>query len=206
MFRNGDVFVGSLPTTNGKAQTATAGAIYVISSAGKVIETIEGGDINGPWDMTAYDGGNSGDLFVTNVLNGTVAAHGKDVAKGTVVRVGLNFSVSPPRVSREVVIANGFEEATNTAALVLGPTGLALAPNGTLYLADTVANRVRGHPQRSFACHLRWLWAFRLDRSVPKGTPRPRPRSQRGHPHGQRQRRRDHRDDTAGPTSQLDFP
>ena len=53
VFRNGDVFVGSLPTTNGKAKTATAGAIYVISSAGKVLETIKGGDINGPWDMTA---------------------------------------------------------------------------------------------------------------------------------------------------------
>ena len=146
VFRNGDVFVGSLPTTNGKAQTASAGAVYVISSIGKVIETIRGGDINGPWDMTAYDGGNSGDLFVTNVLNGTVAANGKNVAKGTVVRVALNFSVSPPRVGQEVVIGNGFQEATNAAALVLGPTGVALAPNGTLYVADTVANRVAAIP------------------------------------------------------------
>jgi len=146
VFRNGDVFVGSLPTANGSAQTATAGAIYVISSSGKVIETIRGGDINGPWDMTAYDGGNSGDLFVTNVLNGTVAAKGKDVAKGTVVRVALNFSVSPPQVSQEVVIGSGFDEATNAAALVLGPTGVALAPNGTLYVADTVANRVAAIP------------------------------------------------------------
>lgn len=146
MFRNGDVVVGSLPTTNGKPQTATAGALYVISSTGKVIETIRGGDINGPWDMTAYDGGGSGDLFVTNVLNGTVAANGKDVAKGTVVRVALNFSVSPPRVSQEAIIGNGFEEATNPMALVLGPTGVVLAPNGTLYVADTIANRVAAIP------------------------------------------------------------
>ena len=100
VFRNGDVVVGSLPTTNGKSKTATAGALYVINSAGKVLEAIKGGDINGPWDMTAYDGGTSGDLFVTNVLNGTVAGNGKDVAKGTVVRVALDFSVSPPGQAR----------------------------------------------------------------------------------------------------------
>jgi hypothetical protein len=146
VFRNGDVVVGSLPTANGKSKTATAGALYVINNAGKVIESINGGDINGPWDMTAYDGGTSGDLFVTNVLNGTVAGNGKDVAKGTVVRVALDFSVSPPRVKQELVIASGFEEATNAAALVLGPTGVGLAPNGTLYVADTIANRVAAIP------------------------------------------------------------
>ena len=146
MFHNGDVVVGSLPTTNGKSKTATAGALYVINSAGKVIETIKGGDINGPWDMTAYDGGKSGDLFVTNVLNGTVAGNGKNVAKGTVVRVALDFSVSPPRVKQELVIASGFDEATNAAALVLGPTGVGLSTNGTLYVADTIANRVAAIP------------------------------------------------------------
>ncbi len=146
VFRNGDVVVGSLPTTNGKSKTATAGALYVINSAGKVLEAIKGGDINGPWDMTAYDGGTSGDLFVTNVLNATVAGNGKDVAKGTVVRVALDFSVSPPRVKQELVIASGFDEATNAAALVLGPTGVGLARNGTLFVADTIANRVAAIP------------------------------------------------------------
>jgi len=146
VFRNGDVVVGSLPTRNGKPETATAGALFVIGSTGRVIETIRGGDINGPWDMTAYDAGSSGDLFVTNVLNSTVAANGKDVAKGTVVRVALNFSVSPPQVSQQFVIGSGFDEATNPTALVLGPTGVALAPNGTLYVADTIANRVAAIP------------------------------------------------------------
>ncbi len=81
-------------------KTAAAGALYVINSAGRVIEAIKGGDINGPWDMTAYDGGKTGDLFVTNVLNGTVAGNGENVAKGTVVRVALDFSVSPPWVKQ----------------------------------------------------------------------------------------------------------
>ncbi len=60
VFHNGNVVVGSLPTRNGKSNTATSGALYVINSAGKVIETIKGGDINGPWDMSAYDRGQLG--------------------------------------------------------------------------------------------------------------------------------------------------
>ena len=146
MFHNGNVVVDSLPTRNGKSNTATSGALYVINSAGKVIETIKGGDINGPWDMSAYDRGQLGDLFVTNVLNGTVGGNGKNVAKGTIVRVALDFSVSPPRVKQELVIASGFDEATNAAALVLGPTGVGLSTNGTLYVADTIPNRVAAIP------------------------------------------------------------
>jgi hypothetical protein len=153
VFRNGDVVVGSLPTTNGMSATAKAGALYVINSAGKVIETIKGGPINGPWDMTAYDGGTFGVLFVTNVLNGTVAAKGKTVANGTVVRIVLDFTVTPPAVDEEFVLGKGFDEATNASALVLGPTGLALAPNGTLYVADTMANRIASFPDALFAIH-----------------------------------------------------
>jgi sugar lactone lactonase YvrE len=151
VFRNGDVIVGSLPTRNGDASTATAGALYVMNSSGTVIETIRGGHINGPWDMTAYDGGSFGVLFVTNVLNGTVAAKGKTVARGTVVRIVLDFTVSPPQVDQEFVLGQGFDEATNAAALVLGPTGLALAPNGTLYVADTMANRIAAFQDALFA-------------------------------------------------------
>jgi hypothetical protein len=150
VFANGDVVVGSLPTTDGTAATATAGALYVLNSTGKVIETIKGGDVNGPWDMTSYDGGEFGVLFVTNVLNGTVAAKGKPVAKGNVVRIVLDFSVSPPKVDQEFVVATGFGEETNAAALVIGPTGLALAPNGTLYVADTLGNRIADIPDALF--------------------------------------------------------
>ncbi len=150
VFSNGDVVVGSLPTTNGSASTATAGALYILNSAGKLIETIDGGDINGPWDMTAYEAGELGVLFVTNVLNGTVAGGGKTVDKGTVVRVVLDFSVSPPKLDQEFVIGEGFGEATNNAALVLGPAGVALSPNGTLYVADTLESRIAAIPDALF--------------------------------------------------------
>jgi hypothetical protein len=125
--RSGFVIVGSLPTTDGMSHTAQAGCLIVLNSAGKVVETLSGGPINGPWDMTAVDDGRSATLFVTNVLNGTVAAKGGTVNEGTVVRIRLRISQDsiPVPVSTEV-IATGFAERTDPNALVIGPTGVAL--------------------------------------------------------------------------------
>ncbi len=68
----GYVVVGSLPTANGQAETAKAGCLIVLNSQGQPVRTISGGPINGPWDMTAVSYGDVTNLFVTNVLNGTV--------------------------------------------------------------------------------------------------------------------------------------
>lgn len=150
VFANGDVVVGSLPTRDGTAATATGGALYILDDKGKVIETLKGGDVNGPWDMTSYTAGEQGVLFVTNVLNGTVAAKGKVVHGGTVVRIVLDLSVSPPKLEQELVIGNGFGEQTNATALVVGPTGVTLSQNGTLYVADTLSSRISAIPDALF--------------------------------------------------------
>lgn len=76
----GWVVVGSLPTADGTSATAQAGCLLVLDSHGKVRETFSGQGINGPWDMTAKSSGDKTDLFVTNVLNGTVA-DGGDIGK-----------------------------------------------------------------------------------------------------------------------------
>jgi len=75
----GWVVVGSLPTTNGMSATAKAGCLLVINNQGQVAETIAGHGINGPWDMATVSGGSLAALFVSNVLNGTVAAGGATV-------------------------------------------------------------------------------------------------------------------------------
>jgi hypothetical protein len=142
---SGWVIVGSLPTSDGTAATAKAGCLLVLDSHGKVRETITDKAINGPWDMTATENRNTADLFVTNVLNGTVAAGGAVVNRGTVVRIRLRLPRdhdSLPVASRPVVIGSGFAEHTDPAALVVGPTGLTLGRHGKLYVADTASNRI----------------------------------------------------------------
>jgi DNA-binding beta-propeller fold protein YncE len=111
------------------------------------------GGINGPWDMTAAEHDNGADLFVTNVLNGTVAAGGAIVNRGTVVRIRVRLPHDGdglPVASRPVVIASGFAEHTDPAALVVGPTGLTLGRHDdTLYVADTASNRISAIPDAS---------------------------------------------------------
>lgn len=146
--RSGWVVVGSLPTRNGTPATMKAGCLIVLDANGTPVETISGPPIDGPWDMTAADFGGTAALFVTNVLNGTVSASPNVVDGGTVVRIGLNIAASAaPQVVSETVIGTGFPERTDPAALVVGPTGVGLAPDGTLFVADSVANRIAAIPR-----------------------------------------------------------
>jgi hypothetical protein len=149
VLQRGWVIVGSLPTTDGTAATAQAGCLIVLDSMGNVAETFANTnnntpDINGPWDMTLADNGSTATLYVTNVLNGTVAAGGSVVDGGTVLRINLNVPLQGagmPTVQKETVIGSGFPERTDPAALVIGPTGLALS-GSTLYVADSLDNRI----------------------------------------------------------------
>jgi hypothetical protein len=147
----GYVVVGSLPTANGMAATAQAGCLIVLDSTGHVVKTIAGGPIDGPWDLTAVSDGPFSTLFVTNVLNGTVASGETPTDGGTVVRIELaTFFGHAPVVTAERVIATGFPERTSEAALVVGPTGDALGFDGTLYVADTQGNRIAAVPGALF--------------------------------------------------------
>jgi hypothetical protein len=145
--RSGYVIVASLPAPGGNSKAARAGALSILNSRGHVVRTIAGGDINGPWDMTAVDNGARVTLFVTNVLNGTVAAKGRDVRRGTVVRIALRIpSGHTPVVTSNRVIATGFTEHTDPSALIVGPTGVGLDAHDTLYVADSSNNRIAAIP------------------------------------------------------------
>ncbi len=145
---SGLVIVGSLPTSDGTSATAEAGCLIILDSKGNVIKTISGHHINGPWDMTAVDGGRFVVLFVTNVLNGTVAANGAVVNRGTVVRLLISDCDSQkPQLLDSTVVGSGFPERTDPAALVIGPTGLAFDNvTGILYVADSLNNRIAAIP------------------------------------------------------------
>lgn len=145
VLRTGWVIVGSLPTTDGLPDTAQAGCLLVLDSNGNVVETITDTQINGPWDMGIYDGtAKEAELFVTNVLNGTVAGNGNIVNQGTVIRIDLSIpSGMAPGVKSITVIGSGFPERTDPAALVIGPTGVAISSDRkTLYVADSLNNRI----------------------------------------------------------------
>jgi hypothetical protein len=145
VLRSGWVIVGSLPTVGGKV--SGAGCLIVLDSHGVVRSTWSHGGINGPWDMAAVDGGSHAVLFVTNVLNGTVAAGGKTVFGGTVLRLGVHIpAFGKPFITSRTIVGSGFPEALNSSALVLGPTGVGFSNSGILYVADTVASRISGIP------------------------------------------------------------
>jgi hypothetical protein len=143
VFKSGWVVVGSLPSSTGKAANALAGCLLVLDRNGKVVETWSGHGINGPWDMTATEHGSTASLFVTNVLNATVAAKGKVARQGTVIRLDLSLqSGKPPLFEKSTVIGSGFPERTDPAALVVGPTGVGVGPAGQLYVANTADNKI----------------------------------------------------------------
>jgi len=147
--QSGWVIVGSVPTKGGNI--SGPGCLIVLDRWGHVRETFANASINGPWDMATLDLGSQPVLFVTNVLNGTVAANGKTVYGGTVIR--LNIVIPPvglPYIWYDTLIGSGFPETLNSSALVIGPTGAGLGANGVLYVADTLTNRIAGIPDALF--------------------------------------------------------
>jgi hypothetical protein len=154
VLKGGWVVVGSLPTSDGMSATAQAGCLLVLDNTGHVRETISGNGINGPWDMTSVSFGNLAQLFVTNVLNGTVAANGKVVHRGTVLRLTMAlYGSQPPAVKNITKIGSGFPQRTDPAALVIGPTGVALNRHGTLFVANSLVNKINAIPNAVFRSH-----------------------------------------------------
>jgi hypothetical protein len=152
VLRSGWVIVGSLPTQNGGVISGP-GCLIVLDQWGNVRKTITGYGIDGPWDMTALDGGHVSVLFVTNVLGGILGKH-PNPNGGTVQRLVITSKpCQTPRVLSSTKIGSGFSARTDSAALVLGPTGDGLSRNGTLYVADTLHNRIAAIPDALFRHH-----------------------------------------------------
>ena len=190
VLRAGWVIVGSLPTTDGTSATAQAGCLLVLDNMGNVVETFYGSLINGPWDMTWMDSGGSATLFVSNVLNGTVAGGGNVVHGGTVVRMTLGVTPkTPPSLQSMTVIGSGFSERTDPAALVIGPTGVGLDASADHALCSRQSQQSDcGHPASFDPRHLGWNRRDRHSGWYPQRPPWP-DGFERRYPYRQRKQR-----------------
>jgi hypothetical protein len=88
------------------------------------------------------------DLFVANALSRAAGAQTTPpVGLCTVVRIDVSLVAGQlPRMLSSTVVGSRFVWRANKAALIQSPTGVALANNGTLYVAETANNRITKIP------------------------------------------------------------
>jgi hypothetical protein len=129
--QRGFVLVGNLPNNSG---AIGAGMLQVFDRNGKLVASFADANLlDGPWDLAMNDQGSTAQVFVSNVLNGTVTR--------------LNLAVTGTGVSlvSKTQIGSGYAHGPNSAALVVGPTGLAYDPQrDILYVASTDDNKIFG--------------------------------------------------------------
>lgn len=150
MLKSGWVIVGSLPSEDGTTKTKGQGCLVVLNSHGKVAKVISGPNINGPWgNMAVIDKGTTATLFVSNTGFDVGSPDGTPpvVTKATILRLELSIpNGQPPEVTKETVIASGFGERADKDVFIIGPTGLALGKDGTLYASDALQDRIVAIP------------------------------------------------------------
>jgi hypothetical protein len=152
MLKTGWIIVGSTPSTDGTTRTKGPGCLLVLDANGQLAAAWAGPNINGPWgNMATRDDGATAQIFVSMAgfdVPGPAVLDPKTgypvtVDTATVLRLTLAIPEGkPPSVTDETVIANGFGARADRDAFLIGPTGLALASDGTLYVSDAIGNRI----------------------------------------------------------------
>jgi hypothetical protein len=127
----GFVIVGNLPVTySGGVATPQQGSLQIFNRNGALISTLNDSTLlDSPWDLTINDRGSQAQVFVSNVLSGTVT------------RLILAVTSTQVTVVSKTRIGSGYGHQPNAAAVVVGPTGLAYdSDHDTLYVASTADN------------------------------------------------------------------
>jgi hypothetical protein len=151
MLKSGWIIVGSTPSTDGTTRTKGNGCLLVLDPNGRLAAVWAGPNINDPWgNMATVDNGSSATLFISMAGFDVPGLDARDargypviVNKATVLRLELTIpSAQPPQITSQTVVANGFGQQANRDAFLIGPTGLALARDNTLYVSDALGNRI----------------------------------------------------------------
>jgi hypothetical protein len=135
VFSRGFVIVGNVPVTYpGGVSTPGKGSLQIFDRKGNLVSTLNDANLlDSPWDLTINDERSTAQVFVSNLLSGTVTR--------------LNFSVSSGKVElvSKTQIGSGFGHQIIPAIVAVGPTGLAFDPyRDVLYVASTADNEIFG--------------------------------------------------------------
>jgi hypothetical protein len=130
----GFVLVGNVPTTDGTFNTIQQGSLMILDHNGfQVANLSNAATLDGPWDLTINDQGKTAQVFVSDVLSGTV----------TRLDLQITDHNTEVNVTSVTQIASGYLHRGDPAALAIGPTGLAYdAQKDILYVASTGDNEI----------------------------------------------------------------
>ena len=136
VLQNGDVIVGSLPTgdrPHAGQIIPGSGALLVIDANGKLVRKITDSDLlDSPWGLTINDKGNTAQAVRRQRRQRHGGPHQHQRPPGRQAQGG-----------ERDLIASGYTSQPNTAALILGPAGLAYnAKTDILYVASTADNTI----------------------------------------------------------------
>ena len=133
----GFVVVGNLPVSY-PSVTPGQGSLQFFDANGNLVLTLNNSKfLDSPWDLTINDHGSKAEIYVSNVLSGTV----------TRLNVAVSSTVT---VTSKTRIGTGYAHAPNAAAVVVGPTGLAYdSSHDLLYVASTADNEIFAIPNAS---------------------------------------------------------
>jgi hypothetical protein len=130
VLKRGFVVVGQLPNNGG---TPEPGSLLFLDKKGT--QVLKYTNVKGPWDLAIDDDFDHARIFVSNVLSGTV------------VRLDVSVGSSKVTVTNATEVADGYAFGLNTAAFVVGPTGLAYDEEAdVLYVASTKDNKIFAVP------------------------------------------------------------
>lgn len=159
MLKTGWVIVGSAPSLDGTTKTKGPGCLLVLDPNGKLVATWVGPNVDAPWgNMAVVDKGNGATLFVSmsgfDVPGPQVrdpdTGYAVTVRKAKVVRLDLQIPEGkPPVIAAETVVADGFAQRADRDVFLIGPTGVALGSDDTLYVSDALENRIVAIPDAS---------------------------------------------------------
>ena len=151
MLKTGWIIVGSTPSTDGTTRTKGDGCLLILDPNGRLAGVWTGPNINDPWgNMATVDNGSTATLFISMAGFDVPGPEVRDargfqvvVNKATVLRLQLTIPPGrPPQITNQTVVGQWFRSEGGQGCFLVGPTGLALAPDNTLYVSDALGNRI----------------------------------------------------------------